>query len=140
MSLELYWDDEAQTVLLCELREGWTWTELFALLDQIERLAAQRPPSARRLPLILDLSESLHLPGGNLFTHEMLQNFQRLLARGQDQAHQRGKLVLVVPPAQQGALQAVFNAIRMVHPQALNDLHLAATLDEARAHLAHNNP
>jgi hypothetical protein len=136
MSLELYWDDEAQTVLLCELRAGWSWAALFTVLDQIERLAAQRPPAARRLPLILDLSDGLHLPGGNLFTHEMLQNFQRLLARGQDHAGERGALVLVVPPAQHGALHAVFNAIRMVNPQALHDLHLAATLDEARAHLA----
>ena len=37
MGIELYWDNDEQTVMLCEVDRSWTWDEMDAVLDKVKK-------------------------------------------------------------------------------------------------------
>ncbi|MEO1290964.1 MAG: hypothetical protein AAFV93_24775, partial [Chloroflexota bacterium] len=75
MAIDLFWDNDEQTVLLAEFNGKWTWDELHKLLTTVKRLSDER---GQVFGAILDLRNGMHLPGGNIFNKEGLEQFKKL--------------------------------------------------------------
>ncbi|MGQ9909883.1 MAG: hypothetical protein ACUVS2_13715 [Candidatus Flexifilum sp.] len=127
MPLELYWDDEARTTLLLEVRGAWTWDELMQTMHHVKKVTDS---AEHEISAILDLSEGLHLPGGTWLSREALNVARNLLRLGQGGT---GQVVVVgVSPA----IRAIYNALLKMDRRMLGGVTFAATTDEARAILA----
>lgn len=123
MSIELYWDDDEQTVMLCEFNGRWTWDELHAMLLKVKRVSQERQ---QVFGAILDVRNGMQIPGGNLLSRQTLDNFQKLMRLGSD-----GKGPVVVL-GMSGMVKSVFDAIRRVDAKSMQDVYFASDEDEAR--------
>lgn len=123
MSIELYWDDDEQTVMLCEFNGRWTWDELHAMLLKVKRVSQERQ---QVFGAILDVRNGMQIPGGNLLSRQTLDNFQKLMRLGSD-----GKGPVVVL-GMGGMVKSVFDAIRRVDAKSMQDVYFASDEDEAR--------
>lgn len=123
MSIELYWDDDEQTVMLCEFNGRWTWDELHAMLLKVKRVSQERQ---QVFGAILDVRNGMQIPGGNLLSRQTLDNFQKLMRLGSD-----GKGPVVVL-GMGGMVKSVFDAIRRVDARSMQDVYFASDEDEAR--------
>jgi hypothetical protein len=127
MPLELYWDDEARTTLLLEVRGAWTWDELMQTMHRVKKVTDS---AEHEISAILDLSEGLRLPGGTWLSREALNVARNLLRLGQGGT---GQVVVVgVSPA----IRAIYNTLLTMDRRMLGGVTFAATTDEARAILA----
>lgn len=123
MGIELFWDNEDQTVLLAEFRDRWTWDELHAVLRTIKRMSVERN---QIFGAIVDVSTGLHLPGGTIFNREGLRNFQEMLKLGSD-----GKGPVVIYGVSDTVRQ-VFEAVKRIERRVTNDVYFADSMDDAR--------
>lgn len=123
MSIELYWDNDEQTVMLCEFNGRWTWDELHAMLLKVKRVSQERQ---QVFGAILDVRNGMQIPGGNLLSRQTLDNFQKLMRLGSD-----GKGPVVVL-GMGGMVKSVFDAIRRVDAKSMQDVYFASDEDEAR--------
>lgn len=124
MSIDLYWDNDEQTVMLAEFGQTWDWDELYAMLKTIKRLAAER---GRLFGAIIDVREGLHIPGGTIFTAEALGQFRRMLAL--NQSGQKGPVVIV---GVTGVVKTVFEAVKRIDKKIVQDVFFAETMEDAR--------
>lgn len=123
MSIELYWDDDEQTVMLCEFNGRWTWDELHDMLLKVKRVSQERQ---QVFGAILDVRNGMQIPGGSLLSRQTLDNFQKLMRLGSD-----GKGPVVVL-GMGGMVKSVFDAIRRVDARSMQDVYFASDEDEAR--------
>lgn len=124
MNIDLFWDDEQQTVLLAEFKNGWTWDDLHAVLSKIKSLSDQR---GQVFGAIVDVRDGLNLPGSSLFNQESLKQFRRMLAI--DQNGEKGPMVIV---GMNDMVKTVFNAVSKFDRSLTHDVHFAKTMTEAR--------
>ncbi|MEM9953216.1 MAG: hypothetical protein AAFV93_13645 [Chloroflexota bacterium] len=125
MAIELFWDDENQSVLLAEFNGKWTWDELHKLITKIKSLSDER---GEIFGAILDLRNGMHLPGGNLFSRESLDQFKQLVSLGGEDDKKGPVVVLGV----NGVVKMIFDAIKNVDKSIIEDVAFAKTEDEAR--------
>lgn len=131
MGMELYWDDDARTVMLLEVRGSWTWDELYATVTKIKKVTDN---ADREIGAILDLSEGLKLPGGGFLNKEAYNMAQKLLKLGEGGT---GPVVVVgVNPV----IRAIYTTFYPMDKQALGNVRFAGTVDEARDLLAARQP
>lgn len=123
MGIDLYWDDEEQTVMLAEFGKDWTWDELHTMLNTIKRLSVERN---QIFGAIIDVRNGLNIPGGSIFNREALGQFQRMLTLNDDG---KGPVVIV---GMSSMIRTVFNAVKQVDRSATSDVFFAANMDEAR--------
>jgi hypothetical protein len=90
MGIQLFWDDDAQTVLLMEIRGSWAWDELYNAMQTVKRISSER---GRTFNAILDISGGLEFPQGGIFSREGLQQFRKLTQM--DGGAKRGKMVIL---------------------------------------------
>ena len=76
MNIDLFWDNDQQTVILAEFHDGWTWDDLHTVLSKIKSLSDER---GQVFGAIVDVRNGLNLPGSSLFNQESLQQFRRML-------------------------------------------------------------
>lgn len=127
MPLELYWDDEARTTMLLEVRGTWTWDELMQTMHKVKKVTDK---AEQEIGAILDLSDGLHLPGGTWLSREALDVARNLLKLGQGGT---GQVVIVgVSPT----VRAIYNTLLPMDRKMLGGVTFASTPDEARAILA----
>lgn len=127
MAIELYWDNDEQTVMLCVFGDRWTWDELFRTLDDIKKVASRRD---EEIGAILDLSSGVYIPGGSIFKADTRDKAKQMLQMGADS---KGPIAIA------GAnffIKTIVQAFNLVDRTALNDVYFADTLDEARQILA----
>ena len=124
MKIDLYWDNEDQTMLLCEFQSGWTWDDLFAVLKTVKKLSEERQ---QVFGALIDLTKGMTLPGGSIFNAEALNNFQKILQLG---GNGKGPVAVI---GAGGMIRMVVDAIRRVNASVVDDVVFAATLDEGRA-------
>lgn len=124
MSINLYWDDVEQTVVLAEISGKWTWDDLHAMLRTVKHLAQER---GRTLGAILDLRKDFQLPGGSVFNKEGLQNFRKILTLSNDD--EKGPVVIV---GMNGMIRMVFDAVSQFDKKLMNDVQFADTMAEAQ--------
>ncbi|MEL7436046.1 MAG: hypothetical protein AAFN11_19025 [Chloroflexota bacterium] len=125
MAIDLFWDNDEQTVLLAEFNGKWTWDELHKLLTTVKRLSDER---GQVFGAILDLRNGMHLPGGNIFNKEGLEQFKKLVALGGDD-EQKGPVVVL---GMNGVIKMIFDAIANFDKSLVSEVNFAKTEDEAR--------
>lgn len=121
MPIELYWENDEQNILLCEVRDQWSWSDLFAVVRTIQKIT-----QGKRADLILDLGTSFRFPGGTPFTRESLENAKQLLTLN---TAERGRLVVV---GGSSVLQAIIKAIAAIDSSVLSGVRYADTIETAR--------
>jgi hypothetical protein len=119
MPIDLYWDDDEQTVLLCEFNGTWTWDELQKVLKTIKRLSEE---SGRVFGALVDVSKGITVPGGSIFNREALSQFQKMRQLGADG---RGPVVIV---GMNSIIRSIFDTVKRLDKSAASDVHFAATL------------
>jgi len=124
MPIELFWDDEAQSVILAEFSEKWSWDDLYAMLNTIKKLSEERQ---QVFGAIIDLRKGFHLPGGTIFNREGLAQFQRLLSLNDD--GKKGPMLIV---GMNSAIRTVFEAVATFDKSLVNDIAFVDDMSEAR--------
>lgn len=126
MGIELYWDNNEQTVLLCEVDGPWTWEELHDTVRKIKKVSAQ---SDGELAAILDVSRGLFIPGGSVFTPAGFENGMRLMREIQGDG-ELGDLVVVGMTGMVKTIVDTFNG--WDSNKSLSGIKSAKTLEDAR--------
>lgn len=124
MPIELFWDDDAQTVILVEFNDTWSWDELHNMLSTIKRLSGEHQYI---LGAIIDLRNGFHLPGGTIFNREALSQFQRLLSLSNGE--QKGPMLIV---GMNPLVRNVFEAVRTLDKSLINDIVFVDEMQQAR--------
>lgn len=123
MGIELFWDDDAESMFLIEVRGKWTWDELTAVMKTIQRIAGERN---QVMGALLDLGSGLQMPEGGLFNPQGFMRFQELLKLD---GSQRGPLVIV---GMNPLVRRIFDTAASVDANLTRLIDFADTLDAAR--------
>lgn len=126
MAIDLFWDNNEQTVFLVEFNGKWTWDDLNAVLKTTTRISKER---GQLMGAILDLRKGLSLPGGSIFNRDGLNQFKELIQMsnsGQD----NGPVVIV---GMSGMIQTIFDTVTKMDRKAAQSVHFASSMSEARA-------
>jgi hypothetical protein len=123
MSIELFWDDEEQTVMLVEFNGQWTWEELQKVLAASRRLSEER---GRILGAIIDVRNRSFVPGGTIFSREALKQFGQIreMASGG-----RGPVVIL---GMNGLIKTILDTVKSLDKNTAKDVHFADTMPEAQ--------
>ncbi len=136
MGIDLFWDNEEQTVFLVEFNGDWTWDDLNAVLKTTTRISKER---GLLMGAILDLRNGLRIPGGSIFNREGINQFKDLIAMS-NSGQENGPVVIV---GMSGMIKTVFDAAVKIDRNAAQSVHFASTMSQARAlmqvQLNHNN-
>jgi len=124
MAIDLFWDDEEQTVMLAEFSQKWTWDDLHTMLDTIQTLSRQR---GQIFGAIIDLRGGMTVPGGSVFNREGLAQFRRMLAQNNGGA--KGPMAIV---GMNGMVRAIFDAVSSMDRKLTEDVYFADSLEDAR--------
>jgi hypothetical protein len=124
MSIELYWDDEAETVMLMEITGKWSWNDLFETMQTIQKISKQRHQT---FGAIIDLSQGVSLPSGGFFNSEGLSNFRKLT---QLDNGNKGPVVFV---GMNGMFKSVFQTAGSLDPNFTKMTAFVNTMSEAQA-------
>ena len=122
-NIELYWDNDEQTVMLCTFAKGWTWAEMFETLDTIKQVTEQRD---YEIGAIVDVSRGISVPGGSVFSADTREKAKKMLAMGAD-----GKGPIAIVGAG-GMIKAVARGFEMLDRNALKDVYFVDSLNAAR--------
>ena len=125
MAIDLYWDDDEQSVFLVEFNGKWTWDELYKVIRKTRSLSRER---GQIFGAILDLRKGMHLPGGNVFTKEGLEQFKRLLSLNDGDDTQGPVAVIGV----NGVVKMVFDAVKTVDKSLVENVYFAKDEADAR--------
>lgn len=121
MGIDLYWENEEQSILLAEFSGKWTWDELHAVLYTIQKLSEER---GHVLGAIIDVSKGLQLPGGSILNRESLERFKQFLDMGADG---KGPVAVV---GMNPMVKSVLDAISMVDKSVTSDVYFVKTIAE----------
>ncbi|MCU0497573.1 MAG: hypothetical protein MUF87_09505 [Anaerolineae bacterium] len=126
MGIDLYWDDEQLTTLLCVFDGRWTWPELFAVIRTIQQITEDltHPVGA-----IIDVRKRNTFPDGNLLTLENLENAKKLLSMGDGKA---GHMVFV---GASPMIRSAYTILKGINPHTMQNVVFLDTVREARDYL-----
>jgi hypothetical protein len=132
MGIELFWDDDDQSVLLCEISGRWTWVEMFATLRTIKKITDKVD---YEISAIIHVRSSTTFPGGSLLTSANMENARKMLKMGEGGT---GPMVVVGANA---LVRTVCEAIAKLEKQATSNVRFADSVEQARVILyGHNAP
>ncbi len=123
MNIDLFWDDDQQTILLCEVRKGWTWDDLMRTMRTIKKIT---DAADYEIAAIVDLHDGMSVPGGSPFSGTALENAKQILNMGKDGT---GPIVIV---GAGGVVRSAYNFFLSINPKALSNIHFADTQEQAR--------
>ena len=128
MAIELYWDNDERTVMLCEIRGDWTWEQMYETLGKIKKVTEK---TSTTIAAIIDISDGVSVPGGSILTPAAFDHAKNMLKMGESGT---GPMVII------GASSVIKTAYKMftgmAQGMALSKIAFADTADQARAHLA----
>lgn len=135
MGIELFWDDEAETVLLLEVRGKWQWSELIAVMKTIQRMSRERE---QVFGALVDITQGLQLPDGGIFSQQGLAQFQQLLTlEGASPNAPRGPLVIV---GMNALVQRILDTVTTISRDSARNIFFVDTMPAAQeqvyAHMA----
>ena len=128
MAIELYWDNDERTVMLCEVRGDWTWEQMYDTFAKIKKATEK---SSVTVAAILDISAGISIPGGSFFTPSAFDHAKTMLKMGESGT---GPLVIVGASALIKGVYKTFTG--MAQGKALSTISFADTADQARVHLS----
>jgi hypothetical protein len=123
MSVELYWDDDAQTVFLLEVTGKWTWTQLHEAINKMKKVSATRQ---QQMGAIIDLTSGLQMPDGGLFSREGLSQFQQLL---QMESGDSGPVVIV---GMNPLVKNILDTVTSLNLSSVRNIFFASHMEEAQ--------
>ncbi len=126
MGIELYWDNEAQTVMLCEFEYKWTWDDLDVTLIKIKKTTDK---AEQIIAAIVDLRAGASLPSGSIFSPGAVNQARKILSMGEGAT---GPVVIVGGGT---LIRAAYNLMRSLDSNAVSNVAFASTVDEARERL-----
>lgn len=129
MAIDLFWDNDQQTVFLVEFNGKWTWDDLNAVLKTTTRISNER---GQLLGAILDLRKGLSLPGGSIFNRDGLNQFKQLIQMSNG-GQENGPVVIV---GMSGMIKTIFDTVTKMDSRATRSVHFASSMSEARALMA----
>ncbi|MEP7291891.1 MAG: hypothetical protein ABI835_08905 [Chloroflexota bacterium] len=124
MGIELYWDNDDQTVMLCEVDRSWTWDEMDAVIDKVKKTTDH---SETLIGAILDLRQGVHFPGGSFLTPGALSRARRMLKMGEGE--RQGPVVVV---GASPVIKTIYKTLQKMDKHGLSSVSFAQSLDEAR--------
>lgn len=126
MAITVTWDDDEQTRVRCTFQGDWRWEELYAALDEGEKMAmgASRPVDA-----VIDMTHGSPLPGGAVLNEEARQNASKLANRAQPD---RGFIAIV---GAHPMLKTLFGLFKGLFGKQAEGVFFAESLDDARQKL-----
>ena len=124
MPIDLYWDDDNQSVMLAEFKGKWTWDELQAMLRTIKRLSIERN---QIFGAIVDVREGLNIPGGSIFNREALAQFNQMLKMNDGG---KGPVVIL---GMNAMVRTIFETVDKMNKSVTSDVYFAQTMDDARS-------
>ncbi len=127
MAIDLYWDNEEETVMHCVFEKGWTWDEMFSTLDTIKKVTANRD---YEIGAVIDVSDGVSVPGGSIFNLDTRSKAMKMLKMSED-----GKGPMVILGAN-GIIKTIYTAFSTLDKRAQSDVYFADTIEEAREILA----
>ncbi len=126
MGIELYWDNDARTVMLLEVDGAWTWDEMYVILDKIKRVT---DTSATTIAAILDLSGGLSMPGGSLFTKTGYDHAKRVIKMGEGGT---GPVFII---GANSVIRTVYDTFARLDRSVTSSIQFVESADQARAQL-----
>jgi hypothetical protein len=130
MGIELYWDNDAQTVIWCEFDREWTWEEMDAVMSKAKHIIDH---ADREIAAIIDVRRGVNLPGGSLLNPAALQQARKMLVMGE------GGSAPVVVVGASPLIRTIYSTVRTMDKNGLSNVAFAETLDQARAYLKARN-
>ncbi len=123
MAIELFWDNDEKTVMLCEIKNPWTWNQLFSTLEKIKQVTDR---STHTIGAILDLTDGASVPGGSIFNPTTLGYAKKMFQMGEGGT---GPIVVV---GASPMIRTVYNAALTIDREKLSHFTFAKALDEGR--------
>jgi hypothetical protein len=127
MGIELYWNNDEETVILMEFDGAWTWDDMYTALDKVKKVSDRSPVV---LGAILDVSHGARFPGGSPFTAQTKAHGERVLKMGEGGS---GPIAVV---GAGGFFRTVFKALISIEPERLRHIRFVDTMAEAEAFMA----
>jgi hypothetical protein len=119
-TVNLIWDDEAETIIRIEFDNRWNWDDLYAAVTEInEWIEARNYP----ISIIAYPKGDLYMPP-NVFMH--LSNLPKF-------KHERSELAILV--GNNGLVKNVFSVVTKVSASARELYNFASSLEEARSQI-----
>ena len=130
MGIQMGWDNDAQTVMRCEVDEHWTWEEMNDAMVKIKQVTDNSPVV---IAAIVDVSKGVNIPGG-LFSPNTLSQAKKMLKMGESSTP--GPVVIV---GASSMIKTIYGTLRGMDKNGLSNVSFSATLDEARTALKQQN-
>lgn len=123
MGIELYWDNDEQTVMLCEIEGAWTWDDLYDVLNRVKKVTDK---AQHEIAAIVHVSGGVKIPGGSIFTPAAFDHAKRMVKMGEGGT---GPVVIV---GASPVIKTAYETFRTIDRRATGNIHFAASVDEAR--------
>lgn len=126
MGIELYWDNDEQTILLCEFDGHWTWDEMFRTLNAIKKITDK---AEYEIGAIVDVRNGLNFPGGSMLSAENFERAKQILKFGEGGT---GPIAVV---GANSVVKAIYSTMLTINKHTMSNIHFADTAKQARAYL-----
>ncbi len=126
MGIELYWDNDEQTILLCEFDGRWTWEEMFKTLNAIKKITDK---ADYEIGAIVDVRNGLNFPGGSMLSADNFERAKQILKMGEGGT---GPIVIV---GANSVVKTIYNTMANLNKHAASNIYFADSAKQARAHL-----
>lgn len=126
MAIDLYWDDDELTTLLCVFDGRWKWDELYATLRTIKHITED---VTHEVTAIIDIRKGMSFPGGSPLNLQSLENAKQLLKMGES-----GTGVIVIVGAN-AVIRTMYDTMHALNPQMLAKVRFADSVRAARGML-----
>ena len=130
MAIELYWDNDAQTVMLCEFDRNWTWDEMYSTLNKIKNITDN---AEQIIAAIIDLRKGVSLPGGSIFSPTTFEHAKKMIKMGEGGS---GPVVVV---GANPLIRTVYTTFRSLDKNGLSNVSFSDSVGEARTLLMAQN-
>jgi dihydrofolate reductase len=125
MAIDLYWDDDNLTTLLCIFDGRWTWNDLHATMKTIKQITDDLP---HEVSAIIDVRKGAHLPEG-MFSVQSLERAKQLVELGEGGTGQ----ILVV--GANPIIRTIFEAVSRLDRNAVTNVQFVESIKQAREYL-----
>jgi hypothetical protein len=121
MPIQVQWEDTAHTLVRLQFERGWTWNDLYAAVEQADRLITSVPHTVH---LLIDIRHAGGLPG------DFMRRAGDLFAQGEARANEGRKVVIGAGPL----IRAAYSGFLKVYGGQMKNrpLLFAGDMDEAR--------
>lgn len=123
MAIDLYWDDDELTTLLCVFDGRWTWDELYATLDTIKHITED---VTHEVAAIIDIRKGMSFPGGSPLSLQSLENAKKLLRMGES-----GTGIIFIVGAN-AVIRTMYETMHALNPQSLAKVRFTDSVRLAR--------